>query len=69
MNKKYKDLFLGDWEEILIEEKINYNGKEYQVGYTKEYVKVGIVSDDDLSGKVIKAKIVENLGEILLAQI
>lgn len=69
MNSKYKKLFIGEEEEILIEEKIKYREQEYQVGYTKEYVKVGIISSEDITGKVIKARIVDNLGEILLAQI
>lgn len=69
MNKQYKELFMNLTEEILLEEKIEYKGKEYQIGYTKEYVKVGIISDDDLTGKVVNAKIIDNLGEILLAQI
>lgn len=69
MNLKYKEQFIGEEEEILVEEKIKYKEREYQVGYTKEYVKVGIVSDEDITGKVVKARIVDNLGEILLAQI
>lgn len=69
MNLKYKEQFIGEEEEILVEEKIKYKEREYQVGYTKEYVKVGIASDEDITGKVVKARIVDNLGEILLAQI
>lgn len=69
MNLEYRNSFIGEIEEILIEEKINYKGKDYQVGYTKEYVKVGVLCSEDITGKVINARIVENMGEILLAQI
>lgn len=69
MNSEYRNSFIGKMVEVLLEERIFYKNKQYQVGYTKEYVKIGIVSDIDLTGKIVNVTVIENIGEILLAQI
>ncbi|MDE6698046.1 MAG: tRNA (N(6)-L-threonylcarbamoyladenosine(37)-C(2))-methylthiotransferase MtaB [Lachnospiraceae bacterium] len=69
MNLEYRNSFIGKNAEVLLEEKIYYKNKEYQVGYTKEYVKIGIISEKDLTGKIVNVSVIENIGEILLAQI
>ena len=38
----YEQRLLGTTQEVLIEEEIQRNGEIYQVGHTREYVKVGI---------------------------
>lgn len=68
MNKEYRELFLGTADEILLEEDINLKNSIYQVGYTKEYIKVAIPREEDMSGKIIKVNIKEDIGEILLAE-
>ena len=61
LNKKHKTNFMkyyiGRNTEILVEEKCEINGEEYQTGYTKEYVKVAVKSDKDLSNTIIEGKI------------
>lgn len=61
LNKKHKTDFMkyyiGRNTEILVEEKCEINGEEYQTGYTKEYVKVAVKSDKDLSNTIIEGKI------------
>lgn len=42
MSKSYRESFLGRNLEILLEEKVEIDGKAYLVGHTKEYVK-GVV--------------------------
>lgn len=69
MNLEYRNSFIGKNAEVLLEEKIYYKNNEYQVGYTKEYVKIGIISEKDLTGKIVNVTVIENIGEILLAQI
>lgn len=69
MNLEYRNSFIGKNAEVLLEEKIYYKNKEYQVGYTKEYVKIGIISEKDLTRKIVNVTVIENIGEILLAQI
>lgn len=68
-NTEYKNSFIGETTEILLEEEISYKGEKYQVGHTKEYVKVGIVADENLAGKIVKVTIIDNIGEILLAHL
>ena len=69
MNKEYKDRYNGKTVDILLEEKAEIGGIEYQVGYTKEYVKIGIISEKDMTSQIVFAKVIENRGEILLAQL
>lgn len=42
MTAQYKELFLGEKKEVLLEESIVLNGQEYMVGYTKEYLKAAV---------------------------
>lgn len=69
LNRKYKSLFLGKTTEVLIEEKVVIDDLEYQTGYTKEYVKVGVMAEKDLTGTIVKVTIIKNMDEILLAQL
>ncbi len=39
--KAYEENLIGTVQEVLIEEEIMHNGEKYQVGHTKEYVKIG----------------------------
>ena len=79
-NKMHKDFlkkFINKKIEILIEEKIIVNNKEYYTGYTKEYVKVIIETNDleDMNNTIItvvgKKTMVDirTNEEILLAEI
>lgn len=51
----------GRTVEILIEEKMTLNGVEYQVGHTKEYIKSAVIAEEDLTGKIIRARVEELL--------
>lgn len=57
MNQKKMDAFeealLGSVQEVLMEEAIERNGEIYQVGHTKEYVKIAVKSDENLSNQII----------------
>lgn len=68
-NTEYRNRFIGSETLILVEEEANIGGEKYQVGHTMEYVKVGIKSNKDLSGEIVKVSIEKNIGEILLAQL
>lgn len=46
--------------ELLVEETIELEGKKYQVGCTREYIRAAIEADEDLTGKVIRGKIAES---------
>ena len=62
----------GTRQEILFEERVRLDGKDWFVGHTREYVKVAVPAEKDLSNQLLFAHIlderVENLpvGRILL---
>ena len=49
----YEENWLGKTVEVLMEEHIQIDGKVYQVGHTKEYVKVDVESEINLQNKLI----------------
>ena len=48
---------VGKNVEILVEEPEQINGKEVQVGHTKEYIKVALESDENLQNQIVKVRI------------
>lgn len=53
MSRAFREKYLGKQVEILLEEEMMLEGVRYQTGYTREYVRVGVPSEEDLSGKVL----------------
>ncbi len=53
----YEKEMVGKDVEILVEEPAQTNGKEVQVGHTKEYIKVALESDENLQNQIVKARI------------
>ena len=47
MSRKYRESFLGQETEVLLEESVTINGEQYMIGHTKEYVKVVVPFDGD----------------------
>ena len=67
MSKEYRDYYIGKDKEVLFEEKTKLSGKDYFVGYTKEYVKVAIETQENVENRLITGKIAEPLsGEVYL---
>lgn len=63
MSDDYRKMYVGKKIEALMEEKVIVDNTEYYQGYTKEYVKVLVRSDEDLSNTFIKgvgAKVYNN---------
>lgn len=70
MRKDYRQRFVGRKVEVLFEEKENIDGKDYYTGYTKEYIKVAVETDELLDNKLVDVIIKENYNhEILLAEL
>ena len=46
MSRKYRESFLGQETEVLLEEPVTINGEPYMIGHTKEYVKVVVPFDE-----------------------
>lgn len=53
----YEKEMVGKEVEILVEEPAQINGKEVQVGHTKEYIKVTLESDENLQNQIVKMRI------------
>ena len=68
-SKEFRDTFLGREEEILFEEGKEIGGDFYQIGHTKQYVKVAKKSEKSLSNTIIAGKITKFLlDDIMLVQ-
>ena len=48
MSKEYRQQHIGKTEEVLIEEIVSENGKDYFMGFTPDYIRVYIACDSDL---------------------
>lgn len=46
MSRKYRESFLGQETEVLLEEPVTIGGEQYMIGHTKEYVKVAVPLDE-----------------------
>lgn len=62
--KEYEEKFIGKTVEVLMEEEIEKEGKIYQTGHTKEYIKVVLESDENLQNQLTKIKI-DNHSQII----
>ena len=66
----YEKQWIGQSEEILAEEFVEIQGETYLVGHTKRYVKVGVKTGEDLTGRLVKVRIIGQLdNELLVAEI
>ena len=57
----YEEQLIGTTQEVLIEEKIIRDGEEFQVGHTKEYVKIGVKNPDNLTNQLVNVEIKSHL--------
>ena len=57
----YRESWIGNKVEALMEEEKEIQGKKYQVGYTKTYVKVAVETNEDLGNQFIQGTAVELL--------
>ena len=55
---KYLKRHLGKDLEVLMEEEMNINDEKYFVGHTKEYIRIAVKSEENLTNRfvVVKAK-------------
>lgn len=63
--EKYVLSQIGQRVEILIEEEAEVDGVVYQVGHTKEYIKAAVIAKEDLTNKIVSARVEKILGERL----
>ncbi|MCR5000883.1 MAG: tRNA (N(6)-L-threonylcarbamoyladenosine(37)-C(2))-methylthiotransferase MtaB, partial [Lachnospiraceae bacterium] len=61
--KRFREYYLDKEADVLIEESERINGTVYQVGYNKEYVRFAVKSDEDLTGRIVRAKAVRFIND------
>ena len=65
VNKKaFEDRLVGQTVEVLMEEEIQRDSETWQIGHTREYVKVGRKTEENLTNQLINVEI-ENRSQII----
>ena len=57
----YEEALIGTTQEVLVEEEMVCQGEKYQVGHTKEYVKIGQKTEENLTNQLINVEIESHL--------
>lgn len=66
MSKEFRKHYIGSTQEVLFEEENEIDGRTYFTGYTREYVKVAVKSDENLSNCLKSGKITGMLNDEVL---
>lgn len=66
MSLEFREYYLGKQQEVLMEEAVEIDGIRYFTGFTKEYVKVAMATDQELSNQFVTGKIIGKLNDELL---
>lgn len=59
--RDYEEALIGTTQEVLMEEEILHEGEKYQVGHTKEYVKIGQKTTENLTNQLVNVEIESQL--------
>ena len=65
MSREYMDSMQGQQKEVLFEELISVDGREFYTGYTKEYIKVAVSCEEDLVNQARQVVLGEKLSDEL----
>lgn len=69
LRDSYTDKFIGGVKEVLFEQEELVEGVKYFTGFTKEYVKIAVLSEEDLTNHIVNVNVKGRLNdEILLAE-
>lgn len=66
MSKEFRQHYIGSTQDVLFEEENEIDGRTYFTGYTREYVKVAVKSDENLSNCLKSGKITGMLNDEVL---
>ncbi len=70
MTEEYKALFMGRIEKILVEEESTVDGISYQTGHNERYLRLALQSEEDLTNRIVSAKVLKALdSDLLLCEI
>jgi threonylcarbamoyladenosine tRNA methylthiotransferase MtaB len=68
LTEGYRKNKIGEQVSVLFEEKMELQGKEYWTGHTKEYIRVAVVSKENLTGEIADVTLQSIINrEIMLA--
>lgn len=56
-SRAYRACYIGKEAEVLFEEECMIDGRHYQTGHTKEYIKTAKIAENSLSNKLVKGKL------------
>ena len=65
-SKEYRSLWIGNQVEVLFEEEKVIEGKAYQVGYTRQYVRVAKKTDISLANVMDRVRVTDFLTEDII---
>lgn len=65
-SRRFRQHFIGRTVEVLMEEPAVIDGKSYMTGHTKEYVKVALEAQENLSNRIITGRAEGFMGESML---
>ena len=66
MSKEFRQHYIGSTQDVLFEEENEIDGRTYFTGYTREYVKVAVESEENLSNCLKSGKITGMLNDEVL---
>lgn len=61
--REYMEQFLGQEKEVLFEEQQTVEGQEYWIGHTMEYLKIAVISEENLENKRVMVQLREMIGQ------
>ncbi len=61
MSVQFRESLVGEIKSVLLEEAICYDNKRYEVGYTTEYVKIAVESQQDRTNRLVRGRIAGHL--------
>ena len=64
--REYMEQFLGQEKEVLFEEQQTVEGQEYWTGHTMEYLKIAVISEENLENKRVVVQLREMIGQDLI---
>ena len=59
--KEFEQYYLGKSVEVLMEEEIEKDGRYFQTGHTKEYIRIAVESEKNWQNKLVNVKIDDHL--------
>lgn len=62
--KKYEESYVGKPVEVLMEESCVKDGEVYQTGHTKEYIKVAVLTKNELQNQIIEM-VIDDYSQII----